>query len=56
MLTKIAYVNPCCHTIVIFRAQVYKGEFVDWADQTLGVVELSNWQIQRFLYTSTRCW
>jgi hypothetical protein len=41
---------PGCHAIVTCRTQVYKGEFADWADQTLEVAEFSDQQIQRFLF------
>lgn len=41
---------PGCHAVVTCRTQVYKGEFADWADQTLEVAEFSDQQVQRFLF------
>jgi hypothetical protein len=41
---------PQCHAIVTCRTQVYRGEFADWADQTLEVAEFSDQQTQHFLF------
>jgi hypothetical protein len=41
--------HPDCRAVITCRTAVYNGEFADWADQKLEIVEFSDQQIQRFL-------
>jgi hypothetical protein len=41
--------HPDCRTVITCRTAVYNGEFADWADQNLEIVEFNDQQIQRFL-------
>lgn len=41
--------HPGCRALVTCRTMVYKGEFDDWAEQKLEILEFSDQQIQQFL-------
>ena len=41
--------NEACRAIITCRTAVYRGEFDNWTDRKLEIVEFSDQQIQRFL-------
>jgi hypothetical protein len=48
-ITDLLNEYPTCPAIITCRTQVYRDEFLGWADQKLEVAEFTDEQIQRFL-------